>query len=125
MKMVMAIIRIDKMNETKKALAEIGCPSMTVYGKVHGRGKGKFDAKVIEGVRNDQPEAIELLGPEPPLRPHRMVQVICQSKKVKDVIDAIIDSNQTEKPGDGKIFVLPMTEVIRVRTQEKNDEALD
>jgi len=125
MKMVLAVIRIDKMNETKRALSDIGAPSFTAYGKVFGRGKGKFDAKVLEGVRKDQPEAIALLGPEPPLRPHRMIQVVCQSKNVKDVVKTLIKTNRTDKAGDGKIFVLPMTEVIRVRTKETNDNALD
>jgi nitrogen regulatory protein PII 2 len=125
MKMVMAVIRLDKMNVTKKVLSEIGCPSFTAYGRVFGRGKGKYDAKVMEGVRQNLPEAIALLGPEPPLRPHRMIMVVCQAKNVKNVVESIIEVNQGPAPGDGKIFVMPMTEAIRVRTLESGNTALD
>jgi len=125
MKMIIAIINIDKMNETKKALSDIGCPSFTAYGRVFGRGKGTFDAKVMEGVREGKPEAISLLGPEPPLRPHRMIQVVCQAKNVESVVETIIDVNQVSEHANGKIFIVPMTEAIRVRTLESGDTALD
>jgi nitrogen regulatory protein PII 2 len=96
----MAIIRIDKMNETKKALTEAGITSMTATGKVFGRGKGFWDAKVMEGAKEDMPEALTHLGKEPRLRPQR------------------IEVNQTPAPGDGKIFVLPLDDAMRVRTGE-------
>ncbi|MFW5851422.1 MAG: P-II family nitrogen regulator [Bacteroidota bacterium] len=125
MKMVIAVINIDKMNETKQALSDIGYPSFTAYGRVFGRGKGSYDAKVMEGVREGKPEAISLLGPEPPLRPHRMIQIVCQAKNVENVIETIIDANQVSEHANGKIFVLPMTEAIRVRTLETGNAALD
>lgn len=124
MKMIVAIIRIDKMNETKAALSDVGAPSFTATGRVYGRGKGKYDAKVLEGVRQDQPEAIALLGAEPRLRPHRLVTVVVPRKKVNDTIEALIEANCTGEAGDGKIFVLPMTEAIRVRTKETGEPAL-
>ncbi len=58
----MSIIKINKMNKTKRALRDAGFSSMTATGSVFGRGKGLWDAKVLEGVKNDQPEALELLG---------------------------------------------------------------
>jgi len=125
MKMISAIIRIDKVNETKKALSDVGLPSFWATSRVYGRGKGNWDAKVLEGVRNNQPEAISVLGPEPVLRPHRLISLIVRDGKVNDAVKAIIRSNQTGKPGDGKIFVLPMNDAVRVRTCETGDKVLD
>ncbi len=125
MKMIMAIIRIDKMNQTKRALTEAGISSMTATGKVFGRGKGLWDAKVLEGVKNDSPEAIALLGKEPRLRPQRVMNIVVTDDKVEKVVDTIIEVNQVPSPGDGKIFVMPMTETYRVRTGETGDIILD
>ncbi|WP_159522613.1 P-II family nitrogen regulator [Sunxiuqinia indica] len=118
MKMILAIIRIDKMNATKKALTEAGITSMTATGKVFGRGKGLWDAKVLEGVKNDQPEALALLGKEPRLRPQRVLNIAVSDENIQTTIDTIIEVNQTSSPGDGKIFVLPLGDAIRVRTGE-------
>jgi len=125
MKMIMAIIRIDKVNETKQALSDAGMPSFWASGRVFGRGKGKWDAKVLEGARNDQPEALSLLGEEPRLRPQRLITLIVKDSMEKTAVDAIIAANKTDNPGDGKVFVLPMTESIRVRTGETGDVVLD
>jgi nitrogen regulatory protein PII 2 len=125
MKTIIAIIKIDTMNETKKALADAGVPSFTATGRVFGRGKGKWDAKVMEGVKEDKPEAIALLGPEPRLRPQRLLTIMVPDDKVKKVISAIIDSNQSGNPGDGKIFVMPATESISVRSGKSGDSVLD
>lgn len=121
----MAIINIDTMNETKKALSDAGVPSFTATGRVFGRGKGKWDAKVLEGVKEDRPEAIALLGPEPRLRPQRMLTIIVPDAKVKATVNAIMDANCTKSPGDGKIFVMPADEAIHVRTGETGDSTLD
>ncbi len=124
MKMILAIIRIDKMNVTKRALTEAGITSMTATGKVFGRGKGMWDAKVLEGVKDDAPEAIALLGKEPPLRPQRVLNIVVSDHNVQLTIDTIIKVNQTPAPGDGKIFVLPMEETYRVRTGETGEPIL-
>ena len=118
MKMIMAIIRIDKMNETKKALTEAGITSMTATGKVFGRGKGFWDAKVMEGAKKDMPEALTHLGKEPRLRPQRVLNIAVSDHNVQLTIDTIIEVNQTPAPGDGKIFVLPLDDTFRVRTGE-------
>lgn len=81
MKLIIAIIRIDKMNETKQALSDVDLPSFMAIGNIFGRGKGTYDAKVLQGVREDRPEAIEQLKPEPRLRPHRMIQLVVPDKK--------------------------------------------
>lgn len=125
MKTILAILKIDTMNETKMALSEAGLPSFTATGRVFGRGKGTFDAKVMEGVKEDSPEALAILGPEPRLRPHRMITLMVPDSKVKAAVNALISSNSTGNPGDGKIFVLPATEAISVRTGESGDNVLD
>lgn len=125
MKTVIAILKIDTMNETKRALSDAGVPSFTATGRVFGRGNGKWDAKVMEGVKEDKPEAIALLGPEPRLRPHKLLTITVPDSKVKTVINAIISTNRTDTPGDGKIFVLPATEAYSIRTGETGDNVLD
>jgi Nitrogen regulatory protein PII len=125
MKLIMAIIRIDKMNATKRALSDAGLPSMTATGKVFGRGKGLWDAKVLEGVKKDLPEALAHLGKEPRLRPQRVITLIVTDENKDKAIETIIDANQTPEPGDGKIFVIPMIDAVKVRTGESGDIALD
>ena len=125
MKLIMAIIRIDKMNATKRALSDAGLPSMTASGKVFGRGKGLWDAKVLEGVKKDLPEALAHLGKEPRLRPQRVITLIVTDDNKDKAIETIIEANQTPEPGDGKIFVIPMIDAIKVRTGETGDLALD
>jgi nitrogen regulatory protein PII 2 len=125
MKMIIAMIKIDRMNETKKALSEIGLPSFMATGKVFGRGKGRWEAKVLEGVKEEQPEALALLNEQPRLRPQRMITLVVADTKVKTAINTLIKANQTNRAGDGKIFVLPMTEAISVRTAESGNAVLD
>ncbi|MFI1772778.1 P-II family nitrogen regulator [Thalassobellus citreus] len=125
MKTVIAILRIHTMNSTKKALSDANIPSFTATGQVYGRGKGKWDAEVMEGVKNNQPEAIALLGPEPRLRLHRMITVTVEDSKVKTAIQAIMGANRTDAAGDGKIFVLPTTEALSIRTGDSGDSVLD
>jgi nitrogen regulatory protein PII 2 len=125
MKTILAMIRIDKMNETKVALSEAGLPSFTATGKAFGRGKGRWDAKVIEGVKNEEPEAIAILGPQPRLRPQRIITLIVPDNKVKTAVNTIIDANRTNSPGDGKIFVLPATDAYSIRTGESGNAVLD
>ena len=125
MKTILAMLRIDTMNETKKALSDAGLPSFTATGRVFGRGKGKWDAKVLEGVKEDRPEAIALLGPEPRLRPQRLITLMVPDSKVKAAVKALIDSNRTDTPGDGKIFVLPALEAYHIRTGQSGDSVLD
>jgi nitrogen regulatory protein PII 2 len=125
MKLIMAIIRINKMNETKMALSAAGLPSMTATGKVFGRGKGLWDAKVLEGVKKDLPEALVHLNKEPRLRPQRVVTLVVTDENLNKAIETIIETNQTPEPGDGKIFVIPLLESVRVRTGETGDITLD
>lgn len=125
MKTIMAFIRINMMNKTKKALSEAGITSMTATGHVHGRGRGYWDAKVMEGIKNNEPEALALIGGEPRLRPQTMIMVTVPDGAQKTVVDVIMKANQTGEHGDGKIFVLPESDVVRVRTGESGNAALE
>lgn len=124
MKEVLAVIRMNKMNETKRALADAGISSLTAR-KVIGRGKGKVDYLLLKGAEAGYEEAINQLSPGPKLIPKRMLTIVVPDAKVKTVVETVIQVNQTGAPGDGKIFVMPVTDSIRVRTGEHGDEALD
>jgi nitrogen regulatory protein PII 2 len=124
-KEVVAIIRMNMMNQTKHALADAGISSFTATGRVSGRGKGQVDFRILHGATEGYEEAISQLGKGPRLIPKRLLYVVVPDKLVKTVIDTIIQINQTGKPGDGKIFVLPVLDAIRVRTAETGDQVLD
>jgi nitrogen regulatory protein PII 2 len=124
MKEVIAIIRINRMNETKRALADAGIYSFTAR-KVTGRGRGKINTLLLKGAENGHEEAINQLGAGPKMFPKRMLTIIVPDAKVPLVAKTVIDVNKTGSPGDGKIFVMPLMDAIRVRTAEKGDKALD
>ncbi|MDR0685044.1 MAG: P-II family nitrogen regulator [Spirochaetaceae bacterium] len=125
MKEVMTIIRMNKMNITKKALAEAGITSM--YAKeCLGRGKGTVEIpRYIEGAAERYQDMIEEMGIQGRLIPKRMINVIVPDKLVKTVVNTMIRVNKTGRSGDGKIFVMPVSESWRVRTGESGDEVLD
>jgi len=125
MKEVMAIIRLNKMNETKKALSKAGISSFTAMGSVLGRGKGLVDYKILKGAEEGYVEAISQLGDGPRLVSKRLLSIVVPDKKVKTTVQTIISTNQTGSPGDGKIFILPVAEAHKVRTAEEGDDVLD
>jgi nitrogen regulatory protein PII 2 len=125
MKDVMAMIRINKMNQTKKALSEAGISSITVTGNVLGRCKGNVDYRILGGAKDGCEEAISQLGNGPRLIPKRLLTIVVPDKLVATVVETIIKVNQTGKPGDGKIFVLPVASAYKVRTGENGDKVLD
>jgi nitrogen regulatory protein PII 2 len=124
MKNIMAIIRINKMNETKKALSDIDFPCFLATDKAMGRGKGKYDLKILEGAKAGHPEAIAKLGGSPPLSPRRILNIVVPDDKVDEVVQTIIDVNQASEAGDGKIFVTTEVDAIRVRTGETGLDAI-
>lgn len=125
MKEVMAIIRINMMNKTKEALAKEGISSFTATGKVLGRGRGNVDFRILAGAQEGLEEAISYLGQGPRLVPKRLITIVVPDNLVEKTVDTIIMVNQTGKPGDGKIFVMPISEAYRVRTKESGDSVLD
>lgn len=118
MKEVMAVIRMNKINDTKRALNDAGITSFTATGRVLGRGKGLVDYRILHGAEEGTPEAIAQLGEGPRLVPKRLITVVVSDEWVERTVEAIIKTNQTGNSGDGKIFVLPVLEATRVRTGE-------
>ncbi len=123
MKEIMAVIRPEKVNQTRQALQEVGCGSFTAR-KVQGRGRGKVDFKVLHGAEEGRDEAIAHLGVSPRLLPKRLITLIVKDEEKDKVVQAIINANKTGNCGDGKIFVFPINDAIRVRTGERGDSAL-
>ena len=124
MKEVMAVIRQNKINQTKEALVEAGFSAFTA-SRVNGRGKGLVDQQMLKGASQGCVEAISQLGQGPKMYPKRLLTIVVPDDKVPKLVDAIIKSNQTGNAGDGKIFVMPIMEAIRVRTGETGDKAID
>jgi len=124
MKEVMAIIRMNMMNKTKRALADAGISSLTARDAL-GRGKGMVDMTLLKGAELGYEEAISQLGQSQRLIPKRIIFIVVKDKMVKKTVKTIIEVNQTGKSGDGKIFVMPVSDSVRVRTSEKGDSALD
>jgi len=124
MKEVMAIIRMNKINQTKKALIEAGITSMHAR-ECLGRGKGLVDLELLKGAEQGYEEAIAQLGNSQRLIPKRMVSIVLPDKLVGKAVSTVISVNRTGKAGDGKIFILPVIDTIRIRTGEAGDETLD
>jgi nitrogen regulatory protein PII 2 len=128
MKMIEAIIRMAKINETKIALAAAGLPSFMASGEVQGRGRGRGIGPRYQEIMND-PELSETLketmGAEPRLKTKRMLTLVVTDEKLDLAVETIIKVNKTGNSGDGKIFVQPVAESIQVRTGDSGDKVLD
>ena len=112
LKKIEAIIREEALDGLKKALSEAGISPLTVY-PVRGRGRqGGIVYGWSEGV-----EVYDLL-------PRVKVEVVVNDEDVEKVIDVITKTVRRGVPGDGKIFVIPVEEVIRVRTGERGRDAV-
>ena len=112
MKMIIAIIRPERLPLVRSALEEIGIVSMTVT-EVRGRGAQKGITQEYRG----QPVAVDYL-------PKVKLEIVIHTTPVDDVINAIVEQAATGQIGDGKIFVLPVEDAVRVRTRERGPEAV-
>jgi nitrogen regulatory protein PII 2 len=126
MKEVMAIVRQNKVNVTKEALAAAGIPAFTCR-RVLGRGKKLIDMTLLRSIVDAgevpaTPEG-EYLSEINRLISKRVFTIIVEDSEVGLVVNTIIDANSTGNPGDGKIFVLPIHENYRVRNGEMTTEA--
>ena len=110
MKLIKAIIRPHKLEETIQALAGIGVDGMTVL-EVRGHGKQKGHTAIYRGTEYE----ITLL-------PKMMVEVMVPDDLLNESIEAIVKAGRTGHIGDGRIFVLPVEEVYTVRTGEREVE---
>lgn len=124
MKEVMAVVRMNMINKTKKALIEAGISSMTA-AEALGRGKGLVDLSLLEGAEEGYEEAISQLGQSQRLIPKRALTIVVPDKLVKTTVDTLMKVNQTGKSGDGVIWVMPVSHSISVRTGESGDSVLD
>jgi nitrogen regulatory protein PII 2 len=124
MKEVTAIVRINMMNKTKKALSDAGIWSMT-GGPALGRGKGIVDMDLLQGAEKGYEEAIAQLGQSGRLIPKRILFMVLPNHLVEKAVKTIIKVNQTGKSGDGVVYVTPAVDAINVRTGESGDATLD
>lgn len=124
MKEILAVVRMNKMNQTKRALSQAGITSITAREAL-GRGKGLVDIQLLEGAEKGYEEAISQLGHTQRMVPKRTLLVVVPDELVEKTVTTLINVNQTGKSGDGKIFVMPCLDAIRVRTGESGDAVLD
>ncbi len=112
MKKIEAVIKPFKLDEVKQALTEVGATGLTVT-EVKGFGRQKGHTETYRGAEYQ----VEFL-------PKVKVEVVVAEPLVARVVEAIVRAARTNRIGDGKVFVLPVEEAIRIRTAERGDEAL-
>ena len=112
MKKIEAIIKPFKLDEVKDALTALGVDGMTIT-EVKGFGRQKGHTEIYRGSEY----TVDFL-------PKLKMDIVLTDEKVDGAIAAIIGAARTGKIGDGKIFILPLEQVIRIRTEEKNESAL-
>jgi nitrogen regulatory protein P-II 1 len=112
MKKIEAIIKPFKLDEVKEALNNVGVRGLTVT-EVKGYGRQKGHTELYRGAEY----VVDFL-------PKVKVEVVVSDRDVEKVVEAIVQSARTGKIGDGKIFIYPLEEVIRIRTGERGEEAV-
>ena len=112
MKQVTAIIKPFKLDEVREALAEVGVNGLTVT-EVKGFGRQKGHTELYRGAEY----VVDFL-------PKIRIEMVIADLMVDDVNEAIVKAARTGKIGDGKIFVMPVEQAIRIRTSESGDAAL-
>jgi nitrogen regulatory protein P-II 1 len=112
MKLITAVVKPFKLDEVKETLKSAGVQGMTV-GEVQGFGRQAGHTEVYRGTEYK----IDFV-------PKVRVEIVCPDEDVERVTDAISVSARTGKIGDGKIWVTPVEQVIRIRTSERDDDAI-
>ncbi|MCX8083222.1 MAG: P-II family nitrogen regulator [bacterium] len=112
MKKVEAIIRPEKLENVKKALTEIKCNGMTL-SEVEGHGKQQGMVQQWRGEKY----RIEFL-------PKIKIEIVVKDKDVEGIVKVIADAARTGEIGDGKIFVIPVENAIKIRTGERGENAI-
>lgn len=112
MKKIEAIIKPFKLDDVKESLNDMGIKGMTI-SEVKGYGRQKGHKEIYRGAEY----IVDFI-------PKVKMEIIVDASQVDEVIETIIQAAKTGKIGDGKIFVLPVDEVVRVRTGEKGVEAI-
>ncbi|MEN9901862.1 MAG: nitrogen regulatory protein 1 [Pseudomonadota bacterium] len=112
MKQIVAVIKPFKLDEVREGLSEIGVTGLTVT-EVRGFGRQKGHTELYRGAEY----VVDFL-------PKVRLEVVVQDDRVEAVLESIIKSARTGKIGDGKIFVSPVDQVVRIRTGEVDDAAI-
>ena len=112
MKKIEAIIKPFKLDDVREALTEIGINGMTIT-EVKGFGRRKGHTEIYRGAEY----AVDFL-------PKVKIELVLPDEQVEQTIETIIETARSGKIGDGKIFVLPVEEVIRIRTGETAEAAI-
>jgi nitrogen regulatory protein P-II 1 len=112
MKKVEAIIKPFKLDEVKEALSAVGLQGLTV-SEVKGFGRQKGHTELYRGAEY----VVDFL-------PKVKLEIITPDDKVAEIVGAIEKAAKTGRIGDGKIFVLPIEEVVRIRTGERGNDAV-
>ena len=112
MKLIMAIIKPFKLDDVRKAISDVGVHGVTVT-EVRGFGRQRGHTEIYRGAEY----AVEFL-------PKTKIEIAVDNTLVDQVVDAIAKSAQTGKVGDGKIFVFNLTQIVRIRTGERDASAI-
>jgi len=112
MKKIEAIIKPFKLEDVKEALTEIGVEGMTV-SEVKGFGRQKGHTEIYRGSEY----TVDFL-------PKVKLELVVAEDRVNRAVDAIVQAARTGKIGDGKVFILPIEEAIRIRTEERGESAI-
>jgi nitrogen regulatory protein P-II 1 len=112
MKLIIAIIKPFKLEEVKDALANIGVEGMTVT-EVKGFGRQKGHTEIYRGSEY----TVDFL-------PKIKIEIAVNDELVSKTVEAVVKAAKTGKIGDGKVFVLLLNDVIRIRTDERGDAAI-
>jgi nitrogen regulatory protein PII len=112
MKLIIAVIKPFKLEEVKEALAEAGIEGMTV-SEVKGFGRQKGHTEVYRGSEY----TVDFL-------PKVKIEIAVTDDMAGKAVEAIVKAGKTGKIGDGKVFVMALEEVVRIRTDERGDAAV-
>ena len=112
MKLITAIIKPFKLDDVKEALRALGVQGMTV-SEVQGFGRQRGHTEVYRGTEY----TVDFV-------PKVRVEVVADDSDVQGITDAIVDAARTDKIGDGKVWVVPVEGVVRIRTGERGHDAL-
>jgi nitrogen regulatory protein P-II 1 len=112
MKLVMAVIKPHRLDEVKEALRELGVKGMTSV-EAQGFGRQRGHTEIYRGAEYQ----VDFV-------PKVQVEVVVDDREVQPVVDAILTSARTGKIGDGKIWVFPVEQVVRIRTGEMGPDAI-
>jgi nitrogen regulatory protein P-II 1 len=111
-KLIVAILKPFKLDDAMRALSEVGIPGATVW-EVKGFGRQKGHTELYRGAEY----VVDFL-------PKVRLEVACADALAEKLVKALADAAQTGRIGDGKIFVLPLEEAVRIRTGERGEAAL-